>query len=232
MDYCVYLTIYRGNKMPPFYIGRSRIKNIDRGTVSSKLYKDIWLQELADNPQLFETKILTKHSTQKEAAEKEEYFHKKLRVHKNPLYINQATAAGTFHADIRGHKNPWYNKNRSGESNPMHGKTHSVESRKKMSESQKGKHSGKKTEAHKNAIRNALKGRSLIELHGEEMAEIIRNKLKKPKSQEQKLKQSFIMKNKPKLECQHCGTLTSLTNHKRWHGDNCKLSPKKLSNKL
>jgi len=43
--YCVYITIYRGNKLPPFYIGYStpeKIKNGYRGSVSSRQYKNIW----------------------------------------------------------------------------------------------------------------------------------------------------------------------------------------------
>lgn len=234
MKYCTYLTIYTGTKMPIFYIGRSNIKNIQngyRGSVSSKLYKQVWLEELKHNPHLFKTKILTTHATQEEAAAQEEYFHKKYQVHKNPLYINRATGAGTFCADIRGKKNPFYGTSRVGELNPMYGKTHNAESRKKMSNSHQGKHSNPKSLQHKQAIRDALIGRSYEDLHGKERAAEIKAKLKKPKTEEHKRKQSLIMKNKPKIECQHCGILCSATNYKRWHGSNCKSLTKKVSNK-
>lgn len=121
--------------MPPFYIGRSSVKNVQngyRGSVSSKLYKQIWLEELEKNPQLFETRILTRHYTKQESAEREEKFHKKLQVHKNPLYINQATGAGTFFADIKGSKNPMFGKSRWGEANPFYGQKHTEETRVKM----------------------------------------------------------------------------------------------------
>jgi hypothetical protein len=51
--YCTYLTIYSGNKLPPFYIGSTsvnRISNGYHGSVSSKRYKSIWLEELKTNP--------------------------------------------------------------------------------------------------------------------------------------------------------------------------------------
>ena len=60
--YCTYLTIYKGNKLPPFYIGSTSVDKINtgyHGTVSSKKYKDIYKQELITNPQIFKTKILT-----------------------------------------------------------------------------------------------------------------------------------------------------------------------------
>lgn len=71
MEYCTYLTTYRGTKMPMFYIGRSNVRSVQngyRGSVSSKLYKQVWLEELEQNPHLFETKILTTHATQKEVS--------------------------------------------------------------------------------------------------------------------------------------------------------------------
>lgn len=97
--YCVYLTIYSGSLLPPFYIGSSTINKIDkgyRGSVSSKLYKNIWKKELKENPNLFKTIILCSFSDRKLALDKEEYFHKKLNVHNNVLYINQCTAKGSF----------------------------------------------------------------------------------------------------------------------------------------
>lgn len=228
MEYCTYLTIYLGNKLPTFYIGRSKVTNIKngyRGSVSSKLYKKIWLEELSQNPHLFETKILTIHKTQKEAADKEEFFHKKLQVHKNTLYINQATAHGTFYADIKGNKNPWYGKSRTGNLNPMFGKKHKKISLEKMSVSGKGKHSHPRPEACKEATRLLQLGKSYEERFGVEYAEEIKSKLRKPKSTEhiQKMKENPYHANRPKLKCPHCQKEASVGNLKRWHGDNCKL---------
>jgi hypothetical protein len=211
-----------------FYIGRSNVKSVQngyRGSVSSKLYKQVWLDELEQNPHLFETKILTTHATQKEAAEQEEYFHKKHQVHKNSLYINQATGAGTFHADIRGKKNPFYGSSRTGEQNPMYGKTHKESSRKKMSASGKGKHSQPKTEAFKQTMSEHYAGKTYEERFGIEYAAEIKAKQSKPKSTEHinKIKENPYHANRPKLSCPHCTKEVSTSNLKRWHGDNCKL---------
>jgi hypothetical protein len=235
MEYCTYLTIYRGTKMPMFYIGRSNVKSVQngyRGSVASKLYKTIWLDELVTNPQLFETKILTTHFTQKEAADKEEYFHKKYQVHKNPLYINQATSAGTFHADIKGKKNPFYGSARNGELNPMYGKTHNEQTRQKMSANGKGKHSQPKTEEFKQTLRNMYSGKTIEERFGIEEAARLRALMKRPKTDEHKQKLSELAKSRPQIACPHCGKQSIAPNFKRWHGDNCKLFTKKISNEL
>jgi hypothetical protein len=234
MEYCTYLTTYKGTKMPMFYIGRSNVKNVQNGyhgSVSSKLYKQIWLEELEQNPHLFETKILTVHATKKEAAEQEEYFHKKYQVHKNPLYINRATGAGTFHADIRGKKNPWYGKSRTGELNPMYGKTHKDSTRKKMSANGKGKHSQPKTDEFKQTMRERYVGKTYEERFGIEYAAEIKAKQSKPKSTEHinKIKENPYHANRPKLRCPHCSKEASASNLKRWHNDNCKLF-KELAN--
>lgn len=220
--------------MPMFYIGRSNVKNVlngYRGSVSSKRYRTIWNEELLANPSLFETRILSTHKTSKDAAEKEEYLHKKFQVHKNPLYINQATGAGTFCADIRGKNNPFYGISRNGELNPMYGRKHSLLARKKMSKNNKGKHSGPKSIAHRNAISSALKGRSYEDLHGIDHANQIKEKLKKPKTMAHKQKQSEIMRNKPNTRCPNCGKWARGGNYSRWHGNNCKLF-QEFSNKL
>ena len=97
--YCTYLTIYTGNKLPPFYIGSTSIDNINkgyRGSVSSKKYMAIWKQEFAYHPELFKTIILTKHETRQEALDKEIVFHESLSVALNPMYINMAHANGKF----------------------------------------------------------------------------------------------------------------------------------------
>jgi hypothetical protein len=229
MEYCTYLTTYKGTKMPMFYIGRSTVKNVQNGyhgSVSSKLYKQIWLEELEQNPHLFETKILTVHATKKEAAEQEEYFHKKHQVHKNPLYINQATGAGTFHADIRGKKNPWYGKSRTGELNPMYGKTHKESTRKKMSANGKGKHSQPKTDEFKQTMREHYVGKTYEERFGVEYAEQIKQKQRgkvRTEEHKQNIRNNPYHANRPKLRCPHCSKEVSVGNLKRWHGDNCKL---------
>lgn len=111
--FCTYLTTYKGNKLPMFYVGStsvSKINNGYRGSVASKAYKQIWIFELKNNPQLFETRIISLHSKREEAIKKENYFHKKLNVVFNELYINKANAIldGCFGLDNNGSNNPMF----------------------------------------------------------------------------------------------------------------------------
>ena len=233
--YCTYLTVYSGNKMPMFYLGRSNevnIRNGYRGTVTSKLYKNIWLSELAEHPELFKTTILTLHPTVKEAAIKEEYFHKKFHVHKNPMYINQATGAGTFNADIKGKKNPFYGSNRVGVLNPMFGRKQSEASRQRMSIAQEGKHSQPKTDAFKKLMSEKYSGTTMEERYGAEEAARILLLLKRPKSVEAKKKYSIAAQNRPLIPCPHCGIQSTAPNFKRWHGEKCKSLVQEVPDKL
>lgn len=98
--YCVYLTIYRGNKLPPFYIGYSTVEKVlngYRGTISSKLYKEIYKQELKENPHLFKTIIITKCETRNLALEKETYFQRHFNVHTNSMYMNMSISNERFY---------------------------------------------------------------------------------------------------------------------------------------
>ena len=113
--YCVYLTIYKGNKLPPFYIGSTAVDNIHRGyrgSVGSREYKILWKNEIKLNPHLFVTKILSYHQTRNEAVKRENQLHHALDVVNNPLYVNK------WYATVNGFKG--YNS--SGINNPMYGK--------------------------------------------------------------------------------------------------------------
>lgn len=118
MKYCTYLTTYRGNKLPPFYIGSTSIERINngyRGSVESKSYKQIWIDEIKNNPHLFRTIILTSHNTRKEATEKEFQFQLKLLVHRNSLYINKSIGGIYFDPELNkrfGKDNPAFGKKR------------------------------------------------------------------------------------------------------------------------
>lgn len=91
--YCTYLTIYQGNKLPPFYIGHTTLDNIKKGyggSIKSKNYKPIWQSERKNNPHLFMTQILTTHNNRQDAMEREQSFQRSMNVIHNPLYINKA----------------------------------------------------------------------------------------------------------------------------------------------
>lgn len=95
MTPCVYLTIYSGNKLPPFYIGSSTVEKVNSGyfgSVKSLEYKSTWKEETAKNPHLFECHVISTHPTKKAALAREEDLQRKLNVVKNPLYINKSYA--------------------------------------------------------------------------------------------------------------------------------------------
>lgn len=113
MKYCVYLTIYSGDKMPPFYIGSTSVNKINKGycgSVSSKQYKIIFKNEYSINRHKFKTIILSYHSTRKEATQKEYEIQYKRKVVSSPLYINKSLAKpnGFFGMDVSGKNNPNY----------------------------------------------------------------------------------------------------------------------------
>lgn len=114
--YITYLTVYYGEKLPPYYIGSTYLENVTEknyhGSVASKKYGKTWKEELTDNPHLFETIIISKHGIRSAAFEKELELHKSHDVVKNPLFINQAFAKknGCYGADTGGELNGFWNK--------------------------------------------------------------------------------------------------------------------------
>ncbi len=95
MKYVVYITMYSGIKMPTWYIGSSyenRILNGYNGSVASKKYKEIYMDEQQNNKDLFRTKILSYHKTKKNALLEELRLQKMHSVVKNDKYFNQSYA--------------------------------------------------------------------------------------------------------------------------------------------
>lgn len=184
--YCVYLTIYSGNKLPPFYVGYGKVKNIEergyRGSVRSKKYREIWKKELEESPHLFRTIIIKKFEDWDDAAKKEGKLQLALRVWENPLYINQAAfphikrQAGS----LKGVPKSAEHRRKISESNKRQyaseegkkrkqrisqctagkaswlGRKHTEETKLKMSMSAKGK---KKSEEHRRRISESKKGK-------------------------------------------------------------------------
>lgn len=103
--YCTYVTFYRGNKLPPFYIGYSTVDRVNagyHGSVSSVKYRSIWIKEQQENPHLFVTKILSTFSYRSDAKSAEASLQRNLKVHRNPLYINQHIQGEKFMCDRTG----------------------------------------------------------------------------------------------------------------------------------
>jgi len=139
--------------MPPFYIGHTYIKRIQKGyhgSVQSKLYQSIWKAELKENPHLFKTTILSYHNSKEEANNKEKKFQLAFQVHKNSMYINQCITQTNFYSIPYGNKN-------------MLGKKHSEETKQKIREARAKQKINHSTET-KEKIRKSLTGKK----HSEE----------------------------------------------------------------
>lgn len=121
--FIVYLTIYSGTKLPPFYIGSTSLEKHLKGyhgSVKSKKYKEIYESELKDHPELFDSLIVEEYETREEATKTEYYYQKLHNVMKSEKFFNRSMAApkGFFGADV------------SKENNPVFGKKHSEETKK------------------------------------------------------------------------------------------------------
>jgi hypothetical protein len=113
--YVSYLTIYHGEKLPPYYIGSTSILKIEKGyhgSVSSKRYKQIFKSELLKEPNLFETIILSTHENRKEAIEMELLLQVKFDVVKSKNFFNESFAKvnGMFGRDVSGINHPMFGK--------------------------------------------------------------------------------------------------------------------------
>lgn len=158
--YCVYFTTYSGRLLPPFYIGSTSVSKIEkgyRGSVQIKIWKNIWMQELKEHPELFHTEIVSYHETRKQAYDFEEEYHREEDVVKNPLYINgiiankHFTTAGLHLSQETKLK---ISKTKTGKP----GKLHSEETKLQMRESRKKWGGRAHTEEAKQKIRMARTG--------------------------------------------------------------------------
>ncbi|UYM28709.1 homing endonuclease [Serratia phage vB_SspM_LC53] len=124
MKYITYLTIYTGEKLPPFYIGSTSLKKFNlgyHGTVTSKKYKDAYKEELSQNPELFDTCIIDEFDTREEATACELHYQKLHDAVKNENFFNMSYAApkGCFGMDVAGKNHPLYGSHNG------HGNIHS-----------------------------------------------------------------------------------------------------------
>lgn len=118
--FCVYLTVYSGYRLPRRYIGSSSVESVCsgyNGSVSSSMWKHIFLEEQRDNKHLFKTRILSIHTTRQAALDEECRLHINYNVVKSDNYMNQAIARvnGYFGRDVSGENNPMFGQSREGE---------------------------------------------------------------------------------------------------------------------
>lgn len=94
--WCVYLTMYSGDKLPKWYIGSSYEEKVLKGyngSVCSKEYRETYINEQKENKHLFKTRILSKHIDSISARAEELRLQKMHNVVKNKKYINKSLAS-------------------------------------------------------------------------------------------------------------------------------------------
>lgn len=123
--YCVYLTIYDGSKLPPYYIGSCKTRKIFEenytGSVYSRKFSKIYREEKKNNPHLFDVLILEEFETSKESLEYELKLQRELDVVKSDKFFNMSLAQpkGFFGMDNSGKLNPMFG--RTPEESPNYG---------------------------------------------------------------------------------------------------------------
>lgn len=216
--YCVYLTFYRGNRLPPFYIGSTSMRKIQngyRGSVESNAFKSEWKMELYQNPHLFETIIISQHETREDAFSSESDLQMKLESAASDLFINRAIASRSF----------------------FFGGNHSSESKLKISKAMKGR---QKSQTHCSKIAESLSGKSKSESHcaslktawltrdrtvtTEQRSKISNSLIGRPRDDQSRKNISLGKKGKPqqKISCPKCGKLGGISAMKVHHFENCK----------
>ena len=218
-NFVTYLVTYMGDLLPRYYIGSSSKDKVISGnyfgSISSKKWKKIFLQEKKNNKHLFHIEILSEHSSRKEALDEELRLQILNDVVISDNYMNESYAKvnGYFGRDISGYNHPQYGKKISDEtkekiSNSLKGHIETEITRRKKSESKKGSKNsffGKKHSI--DSINKISENRSGIDSwnKGVPMSEETKIKLSKTKtgikmSDETKKKLSDMRKGKPKSE--------------------------------
>lgn len=115
MSYCVYHTTYFGDVLPRNYVGSSsveRVFNGYRGSVRSKKWKKIQENELKQNPESFNTEIISYHEIREDALLAELEFQNHFDCVRSTEWINEGYAQPNGYAgrDVSGENNPRYGK--------------------------------------------------------------------------------------------------------------------------
>lgn len=119
MQYCVYITTYKGDLLPQRYIGSSSVKRVQsgyRGSVRSRRWRKLWEDQMSSHPDLFSTEIVSVHDTRQDALEEELRLQQLYNVVGSDDWINEA------YAKVNG----FAGRNVSGELNPMFGCGHKI----------------------------------------------------------------------------------------------------------
>lgn len=225
---CVYYTWYKGNKMPPNYIGSSYSYRVEKenyhGSVVSKKWKKIWDCEIKNNSHLFETKILIRFSNRQDATDIEEKIQRKLDVVQSKEYINESFANKGFSTlGIKWTKerkdkqtginhwnygNHWSNKIKKKISNRDYSINSDPVTKKKISDSLIN--TIKLLGVHWCKGQNSpRKGKTLVDEYGIKKANKIRNDI------------SIAAKNRKRGICKYCHIEMDNSNLNKYHNENC-----------
>jgi len=204
MKYIVYITHYKGDKLPPFYIGSSYEEKVLKGyngSIRSKKWSSIYKKEQKENKHLFKTKILSYHETREEALKEELRLQKKHLVVKNKKYFNESYAQvnGFFGRCISGKDHPMYGRKHSDEqkrkwSKERKGNKLSQETKDKLSKARKGILKGPLSQEIKDKLSKAHKGNKLSQETKDKISKAHKGKIFKEETKN-KLKSKAIGKN-------------------------------------
>lgn len=237
--YCTYITIYRGNKLPPFYIGYSYLEKIQkgyRGSVASKTYKSIWDSEIKENSNLFITKIIKEHETKIEAIEYEKYLHTKLDAVKNPLYTNKSSPGPTFYLDEKTYKAATETRTKTF-NDPEWIQSVGIKRAEKISKTRTSKEwkesvgnslyisNGKLQSKTKSSLewKNTVGKESANKCSKTQTDPNWKNVVGREKSKKvSKTQNSKEWKLRAWKTCEYCDMFCSPGNYVRWHGNNCR----------
>jgi len=220
-----------------WYIGSRSAKNChtDDGYVcSSKIVKPL----IQNNPENWVREILWIGERNYATLVESEYL----------TYHNAASNEMSYNQHNSDYK--WNNTGRTMPQTPEHiikrtskriGSTVSDDSKRKMSESAKGKIISAEARAnmskaqygrkHSEDTKNKIRSKSLLRRHSDETKQLISEKHKgRPSTRKgttcsivSKEKMSISQKNKKKGTCIHCGVVMDICNLKKYHNDNCRL---------
>lgn len=216
--YCTYVTFYSGNKLPPFYIGSTSVEKIAtgyHGSVRSKKWRLIYESELKNNNHLFNSEIILKFDTRKEALENELELQKSNNVVKSPWFFNEAfaTVNGFFGRLTKGYK-------RGPNTNPK--KPVTEETRRRMSESRMGFIHSPET-IQKILETKRIRGTNRISKETRIKMSAAKKGVLKQFTKEHIAALKCHENNITTISCPHCGKMGQLPNMKRWHFEHCKL---------
>jgi hypothetical protein len=157
--YCVYFTIYKGDRLPPFYIGSAPVSKINcgyHGSASSAQWGQIWKSELKDNPHLFVTFIIPDQyaPTPREILDLELKWQKLFNVVEDPSFVNQAYAKAGFCSSPESARKAVETRKRNGRT------ARTEETRRKISEANRGRKLPPITEETRQKQSAARKGKS------------------------------------------------------------------------